>query len=215
MYLRHIAFGFAAPLGTPAAMNVEPEGTGLKSIDSGSTWSLVGKYFLFRHSILKLVVDPRNPETVYAAVGEQQTLGLPDGRGIWKSDDTSTDRFKQINVSAEDKNLAYAVRVGLDHGNVLMTTNGGVDWTDISGNLPSAFAHSIAVDPRGGRDTLYVAIDGGVYVSADRAKEWRRFGRRLPNASFRTLDINTRLNVLVAGTYGQGAWRIRIDARGN
>src|SRR5260370_41739400 len=68
-------------------MNVEPEGTGLKSIDSGSTWSLVGKYFLFRHSILKLVVDPRNPETVYAAVGEQQTFGLPDGRGIWKSDD--------------------------------------------------------------------------------------------------------------------------------
>src|SRR5712692_8623430 len=42
----------------------------LKSIDGGSTWSLVGKDFLFRHSILKIVVDPRNSETVYAAVGE-------------------------------------------------------------------------------------------------------------------------------------------------
>ncbi|HXN41103.1 MAG TPA: hypothetical protein VN918_04890 [Myxococcaceae bacterium] len=185
-----------------------------ETVDRADSWSAFGTPFLLPIDAIGLAAT--DEDALYVSSGGK--LYASTDRGLtWiegSLGQTSADRFKQISVSAKDENLAYAVRVGLGHGNVLLTTNGGVDWIDIGGNLPNASAHSIAVDPRGG-DTLYVGLDGGVYISADGGKEWRRFGRGLPNASVRTLDINTRLNVLVAGTYGRGAWRIGIDARGN
>jgi len=60
----------------------------------------------------------------------------------------------------------------------------GAHWTDISSNLPNAPANSVIVDPNDA-NTLYVALDTGVYVTTQvttctTANCWSVYGTSLP-----------------------------------
>jgi hypothetical protein len=57
----------------------------LKSSDAGATWSLVGN-LPDRRTISAVVVDPLDPDTVYAAVASGGVNGIGGNTGIWKSE---------------------------------------------------------------------------------------------------------------------------------
>ena len=61
-----------------------------------------------------------------------------------------------------DENTFYLCRVSYSTGQVLKTTDFGVTWTDISGNLPKIAHNDLFVDPANSNH-LYVANDFGVY----------------------------------------------------
>ncbi len=94
----------------------------------------------------------------------------------------------------------------------------GGHWTDVSANLPNAPANSLVVDPNDA-NTLYVAMDTGVYVtrniaSCATANCWSPLGSGLPNAPVTQLEAGAglstgdgRLGMLRAATYGRGLWQ--------
>ena len=53
---------------------------------------------------------------------------------------------------------------GINAAHLYRSTNGGASWTNISSNLPNAPANSVVIDPNDA-NTLYVALDTGVYVT--------------------------------------------------
>ncbi len=180
-----------------------------ETMNHADTWLPIGRPLPQPVDSIALVPDDDN--TIYVSAGGSLYVTHDRGtRWLLGFSGSRTDKFRDIAVSQRGREIAYAARLGLDHGNVLMTTNGGADWRDISGNLPNASVNAIAIDSRERLDILYVALDGGVYVSHDLGRRWARFGAGLPNASVRALDISTRFNFLVAGTNGRGAWRIKI-----
>jgi len=81
--------------------------------------------------------------------------------------------ISSIAVDAHDATgkTVYATVMGFG-GNVISSgaprvyrsIDGGAGWTNISSNLPNAPANSIVVDPNDA-NTLYVALDTGVYVT--------------------------------------------------
>ena len=85
---------------------------------------------------------------------------------------------------------------------VMVSHNGGESFSDLTGNLPIADGHRIAL--RNGR--LYVATDVGIFTSAAGSKKWERFGRGLPQVAFRSMRFDLTGRYLVAGAYGRGAW---------
>jgi hypothetical protein len=96
----------------------------------------------------------------------------------------------------------------------MVTRLAGCNLThSVHNNLPNASANAVVVDARGLNDTVYVAVDGGIYVSTDGGAVWRRYGSGLPHGSANALDINTDLGILVTGLNGRGAWRIRTIGR--
>jgi len=117
-----------------------------------------------------------------------------------------TDHFQDIQIDPADNLTAYAVRDRFGGGHVFKTTDGGLNWTDISGNLPDLPAYTLALDPSS--STLYVGTDDGVYSSPDQGSSWTRFGDGLPHAQVRDLELLPDLQLLVAGTHGRGAWEI-------
>lgn len=100
---------------------------------------------------------------------------------------------------------------------VYRSTDFGSHWSNVSANLPSAPANALLVDPNDA-NTVYVAMDAGVYVTqqiADcpSASCWSLMGTALPNApavalaaAQNMLTGDGRRGVLRVGTYGRGIW---------
>ncbi len=110
---------------------------------------------------------------------------------------------------------------GVNAPHVYRSIDAGAHWTNISSNLPNAPANSLVVDPNDA-NTLYVAMDTGVYVttqvtSCTSGNCWSVFGTTLPNAPVVALAAaagvptgDGRTGELRAATYGRGIWQIPL-----
>jgi hypothetical protein len=112
----------------------------------------------------------------------------------------------------------YATVMGFGVPHLYRSTSFGASWINISANLPNAPANAIVIDPNDA-NTVYVAMDAGVYVTQAIAtcatsNCWSVLGTALPNAPIVTLTAATalptgdgRFGMLRAGTYGRGLWQ--------
>ncbi len=110
---------------------------------------------------------------------------------------------------------------GINAPHLYRSLDAGTTWINISSNLPNAPANSLAIDPNDA-NTLYVALDTGVYVTTQVAtcastNCWSVFGTGLPNAPVIQLVATPglptgdgRLGQLRAATYGRGVWQLPL-----
>jgi hypothetical protein len=115
----------------------------------------------------------------------------------------------------------YATVMGFHVPHLYRSTDAGASWVNISSNLPDAPANSVLVDPNDA-NTLYVALDTGVYVTTQvatcsSANCWSIYGTSLPNAPVVELTAaaamptgDGRTGELRAATYGRGIWQIPL-----
>jgi hypothetical protein len=112
----------------------------------------------------------------------------------------------------------YATILGFDVPRLYRSTTFGGAWLNISANLPDTPANAVVVDPNDA-NTVYVAMDGGVYVtqaitSCSTSNCWSSLGTVLPNAPILSLAAaatlptgDGRFGMLRAGSYGRGLWQ--------
>jgi hypothetical protein len=110
---------------------------------------------------------------------------------------------------------------GITAAHLYRSTDAGALWTNVSSNLPDAPANSVVVDPNDA-NTLYIAMDTGVYVTTQittcaTANCWSIYGTSLPNAPVVELAAASamptgdgRTGELRAATYGRGLWQIPL-----
>lgn len=108
-----------------------------------------------------------------------------------------------IAVSKSDNNTIYT---GASDGRVMVSTNGGGNWTDRTAGLPTRFVKSITVDPAN-PNTVYVTfsgfLSGHVYRSVNGGQNWTNISGNLPDIPVNTLLMDPRPgnpNTLYAGT---------------
>ncbi len=158
----------------------------------------------------EVFVTVLNPTTGGYSFKERDS-GLPVG--------ALGDKINSITVDPTNANIAFITENG-PAGRVFMTINGGVTWKNITGNLPAGNVNTLVTDPRSqpgsgapnGR--LYVGTDIGVYVSVDGGAHWTTLGVGLPHVPVTDLELNTKLETLVAATQGRGAFEISTDEFG-
>jgi hypothetical protein len=130
--------------------------------------------------------------TASKGLPHQQVSGIAvdpkDARTIYVS-------LRQYIVLGADPNATGFEKVMVSH-------DAGEHFTDISGNLPRADAHSIVL-----RDNrLVVATDVGIFTSTVGSTSWTRLGKGLPAVVYRVMRIDRTGRNLVAGAYGRGAY---------
>src|SRR4029079_17730591 len=119
-------------------------------------------------------------------------------------------RVNEVRVDPSNAQIAYAVVHQFSTvGHVFRTTNGGTNWTNISGTLPNLPVWSIQIDNFTSPSTLYIGADDGVYTSTDLGVSWSRLGTGFPNAQVYQVTFNSSLHILGAATHGRGAWEIQ------
>jgi photosystem II stability/assembly factor-like uncharacterized protein len=110
----------------------------------------------------------------------------------------------RIAIDPADPNLVYATFGGFSSNNVWRTTDAGLTWTDISGNLPDAPVNSLVIDPNIS-SRLYIGTDVGVFGSADSGVSWSPNNEGPANVAVSEL---VWIGKLVAATNGRGCFSI-------
>jgi uncharacterized repeat protein (TIGR01451 family) len=119
----------------------------------------------------------------------------------------------RIEVDPSNYRIAYVSYAGFDAatknqpGHVYRTTDGGQNWTNISGNLPDSPVNSIILDPSYA-NTLYAGTDVGPFVTYDGGFHWSALGSGFPIVTIWQLDLDPSHRIMAAGTHGRGAFRI-------
>ncbi len=100
---------------------------------------------------------------------------------------------------------------------VMVTTNGGTKWTNISGNLPQSPVSAIVIDslaengnPLLKNQCIIAGTDVGVYVTTNGGLQWSQLGIGLPHVI--VTDLKQYKNMLVASAYGRSLWALDIGS---
>jgi photosystem II stability/assembly factor-like uncharacterized protein len=121
-----------------------------------------------------------------------------------------TARVLGIAIPPAESNTAFAI----DAGTVFHTTDAGVTWTDVTGNLLALGgivlrSVTYCADLYGG--SVIVGTNAGVFAADGPAFDyWSMLGSGLPMVPVLRLRYSTRSQVLLAGTLGRGAWTLDI-----
>jgi hypothetical protein len=112
---------------------------------------------------------------------------------------------ERIAITPGNPNKVYVTFGGYSSGNVWRTLDGGLTWTDITGNLPPAPVNCLVLAPTA-TNTLYAATDVGIYGSTTDGTTWSA-GNDGP-ANVAVDELFWMANKLVAVTHGRGMWSI-------
>ncbi len=175
-----------------------------KTTDAGKSWSYAG--LRDTHMITKLVIDPRDPNVVYAA-SMGHVFKANAERGVFKSTNGGATWSKVLFVDdntggvdlvmdARDPKVLYAamwqaqrrpwkLTNGGPGSGLYKTTDGGAHWAKISTNpgFATGILGKIGVSVSASNPRVVYAIvtanDGGVYRSNDAGATWKRVNSQM------------------------------------
>jgi photosystem II stability/assembly factor-like uncharacterized protein len=90
-----------------------------------------------------------------------------DGGNTWQSVGNVSGIYRSAALDPSDPNVVY---LGSTHKGLLKSTNGGQNWSQLSG-LPAASINDLAIDPRHPQ-TVYAATDAGAFITLDGGEQW-------------------------------------------
>ncbi len=156
-----------------------------------------------------------NLEVIYTGSDDGNVNVTLDGGATWSNvTNNLPDRYiTSIAISPTDDLVAYVTLSGfqtLDYTpHVFKTENGGQNWSDISGNLPSVPANDIIINSA--EEVLFLATDLNVWNSIDDGLSWEILGANLPITITADLKLHEPTATLYAGTYGRSMFSYDVS----
>src|SRR5579871_2587156 len=217
---RNANVAYAASMGHVFKPN--PERGVFKTTDGGRSWSKI----LFvddRTGGVDLVIDPRNPNTLYAAMWQAARMpwklndGGP-GSALYKTTDAGAHWTKisrnpgfaagvlgkiGVSVAASDPRVVYAI-VQAREGGVFRSKDGGATWTRVNSDMKlrqrGFYYMAIFVDPTNPQVAYAPEVDG-VYKTANGGANWKLL--QIPHGDNHIVWINPRSpKILLVGNDG-------------
>jgi photosystem II stability/assembly factor-like uncharacterized protein len=156
-----------------------------------------------------------NPLVLYAGTDDGRVWHTSSGGAPWTlavDPDLPQRWVTRIVVDPVDAAVAFVAFSGFRDGDhepyVLKTTDGGVNWTDITGYLPQAPVNALALTGT----TLVAGTDLGVFLTPDSGATWFRISAGLPRAPVTDLRYHAPTSRLYVSTFGRGMWSLQLPA---
>ncbi|MBX3095457.1 MAG: hypothetical protein KF812_01210 [Fimbriimonadaceae bacterium] len=90
---------------------------------------------------------------------------------------------------------------------ILATHDGGANWLEVTGDLPSGRSVKVVREDMSNEQVLYCGTENGVYVSVDQGQSWIRMNAKtLPHCPVDDIQQHTRERDLVLGTHGRSIY---------
>ncbi len=181
-----------------------------KSVDAGKTWQLMG--LENTNSIGAVVIDPRDPDTVYiAALGDQWAASRD--RGVYKTTDGGKTWTQSLFISEntgvsdiamdlqspgtlyagayERRRTVWGFDGGGPEGGIYKTTDGGKTWTKLTNGLPYTDGGDVGRTGlsvyRRNPNIVYARLQhakGGIFRSEDKGSTWTRMSDFNPRPNY-------------------------------
>jgi photosystem II stability/assembly factor-like uncharacterized protein len=173
-----------------------------RSTDGGASSEELARRLDTTAGLPSLALDPRDPETVWAAGGG--LLKSSDGGRDWRN----AGLVGPTHALALDANNPAIVYVATDAA-VFKSTSGGTSWKTLPGPPEGKKVRALAIDSEH-RRRIYAGTDSGVFASYDGGLSWRRIGRDLPPRTIAALAIDPAGDPLYAGALGAGIFQLSV-----
>ena len=153
------------------------QGTGklFKTTDDGANWQEIYTSPSSGPLIVSLIVDKKNPGTLYATTSDNEVLKSVDAGDSWKDIYNASVPVLKIAEDAGNQNLLYAVTTS---GSILRTRDGGATFEDLTTKLSkttNTYGGSggaiLETDPSVA-NRVYLAGTLGLLVSNDAGETW-------------------------------------------
>ncbi|MBL0272670.1 MAG: PKD domain-containing protein [Chitinophagaceae bacterium] len=172
-----------------------------KSTNSGTSWTLISGATITT-TLADLAVAPSNPNYIYASNGNTLYVTTDDGAN-WVTR-TAPSTINDIAVDPTNPSKIW-IACNSTTNRVMVSTDAGATFTNISGNLPAIIARTVVVDnqtPRG----IYVGMNIGVYYKDEASPNWVTYSDNLPLVAVNELEIQFASGKIRVATYGRGVW---------
>jgi autotransporter-associated beta strand protein len=184
---------------------------------AGGTWTPISTTntngWTTTSAIVALAVAPSATGTIYASAGGSLFSTTNDG-AAWSSHTSIPAIFTNLFVDPSNSLICYGISSSFVSPQIFKSTDGGGQWTNISGNLPANVpAYSLALNTAA--NTMYLGTDNGVYATTNGGTSWAPFGTALPNVQVRDLQYYPSSSTLAAFTLGRGVFEISTSLPNN
>ncbi len=123
-------------------------------------------------------------------------------------------RVSDIAVDPTNASRVFVTRGNFGGARLYRSTSGGSTWTAVGSGLPNVPANAVAIDPKN-LARVFVGTDVGMYVSTNNGDSFEPFNTGMPLGMVVTdLEVDDAPHILVAGTYGRGAWKMNLQSGG-
>jgi hypothetical protein len=208
--------------GGPVVSSSSAQNSGSTVLYAGMAGLLDGGGSLPGHLFVTTAADTDSSTTAWKDVTASPVANDPADAGAFNAGEFD---ISSIETDPHDPTGATVYATVMGYGNLphlYRSSDFGAHWTSVNSNLPEAPANAVVVDPNDA-NTVYVALDSGVYVTqaiatcATVTTCWSPLGTGLPNAPVTVLEAAAQLptgdgrqGMLRAGTYGRGLWQIPL-----
>jgi photosystem II stability/assembly factor-like uncharacterized protein len=198
-----------------------------RSDDRGVTWRAVSpdltggptpRNTTSYGTITAIGIAPTDKETVYVGTDDGRLWVTRDGGATWTqlTDPDLPERWvTRVTVDPQNAAIAWVTYSGFKwesetQPHVLMTTDAGTNWTDISGNLPQAPVNDVIRHPKH-RNWLYIGTDMGVFFTPNLGRTWLKVGESFPVVPVNDIHFHAATNTLFAATFGRSILKAIIS----
>jgi photosystem II stability/assembly factor-like uncharacterized protein len=180
----------------------------LRSTNKGFNWSGIGVPSGGSTSFVgPFALAPSSPKIMYA--GREKIFRSTTGGGGWIAMNNNVvldpgNPILNVTVAPSNADVVYVTTAPVSsRGKIFRTTNGGTDWTNITGLLPDRYMIDVAVHPSD-ENIAYVTLSGfgtsHLYKTSNGGTAWSNIGSQLPDVPTSAVVIDPELpNIVYVG----------------
>ena len=177
-------------------------------------WVNTSSNINFDKLLYSIETCPSNSDVIYVSTETSmyKSTNITDASPTWTQFSLISGLGTIIDIAVDPYNenrVAYST----SWGEVVLSNNGGLNWSIITDDLPVLgfkAVKSIVFD-RSPDQGIYIAIDGIIFYKSNSVTDWTIFSDTLPNVDLRELELyydkevqeDSRIRV---ATYGRGLW---------
>ena len=184
--------------------------TNAQTASGGSGWTQIATTGVIGGSVSAIGISWTNTGKIYIGTSNGRILVTTDNGANW-STQTGFAYVSDFVVDNANDNICYATLGGTGGTHVLKTSNGGVNWVNITGNIPNIAANSIVLRTAAPRMIL-VGTDIGVFQSNDEGVTWVSFNSGLPAVEIYDMKYKQQAGMILVATHGRGCWTFDLGA---
>ncbi len=179
-----------------------------KSIDNGSSWTNIS-LVVADSNFQQLKVARSDSNFIYAA--HLKKLYVTGNGGLSWSVRTIPFFIIDLEVSPLNPQKIWLLLNTTGTSKVMKSTDAGLTFTDIGGNLPAITPRCITVDA-GAAEDLYVGMNVGVYHINNNNATWTELTDNLPKVTVSDIEVQQSAGKLRVSTFGRGVWEMPRQA---
>jgi photosystem II stability/assembly factor-like uncharacterized protein len=168
------------------------------------------------HVITTIDESALDTNIIYVGASDGYVTRTLDGGTTWDTIDTDLpNRYvTSVFASKDNKDVVFVANSGYKDNEFIphihKSINNGDDWTDISGDLPQLAINDIYVIEGKNDEVIFVATDGGIYVTDNGGSTWFRAGTNMPVIPVYDIEYEASTSRLVAGTHARSLMTIVV-----